>query len=202
MESSEHQHPPDADRVSSAYVPSFAEVLTAAQAGDGRAFEQLFQALNRRVHAFARVRGAVDPEGLVNDVFLRVFSRLGGFEGGEGQFNAWVFKIARNQMIDESRRNLRRPLEVKSGESDGTHGAASDDTEAEAVSQIGNEALLLELESLTPEQRDVIMLRVVSDLALDTVAEVMGKRVGAVKALQRRALKTLARNLSAEAVSL
>ena len=185
------------------FVPSFDEVLSAARDGDGQAFEQIFVALSGKVSAFARVRGASDPEGLVNDVFLQVFLSLRGFDGSELRFRAWVFRIARNKLIDESRRNQRRPVEVAADDDEiaGTP-SRSDPVASEAVDRITTDSLISRLAILTPEQRDVVVLRVVADLTIDDVAAIIGKRPGAVKALQRRALRALAREFSAEAVPL
>jgi RNA polymerase sigma-70 factor (ECF subfamily) len=176
-------------------------VLRAAGDGDGRAFEQIFAALSGKVLVFARVRGASDPEGLVNDVFLQVFLGLGDFDGSEVQFRAWMFRIARNKLIDESRRKERRPVEVAADE---LTAALSDRdlVDSEAMDRIATDSLISRLAILTPEQRDVVMLRVVADLTIDDISAVIGKRPGAVKALQRRAFRTLAREFSAEAVPL
>ena len=186
----------------SASVDSFDEVLEAARTGDDLAFGVLYEALNRRLHAFARVRGASDPEGLVNDVFLQVFTGLPTFKGTEGQFKAWVFKIARNKLIDEARKRQRRPIEAADERTDTLAVAAPDGVETEVVDRLGTESLLAHLHRLTDAQRDVLLLRLVSDLTIDTIAEVLGKRPGAVKALQRRALRTIAQNMSAEVVPL
>ena len=178
----------------------FEQILSAAQAGDGRAFGRLYELLNRRVRAYLSYRGAPDPEGMVNDVFLKVFTSLAGFRGGEAQFAAWVFTIARNTLIDESRRRERRGVEVALPELD-VAGAVTGDVEAEAMDRLGDSWVFEQLGRLTPDQRDVIILRVVGDLTVENVAKVLGKGVGAVKALQRRALQTLERNSRVEGVS-
>jgi RNA polymerase sigma-70 factor (ECF subfamily) len=177
-------------------------VLRAAGDGDGRAFEQIFAALSGKVLVFARVRGASDPEGLVNDVFLQVFLGLGDFDGSEVQFRAWMFRIARNKLIDESRRKERRPVEVAADDEMAAALSDRDLVDSEAMDRIATDSLISRLAILTPEQRDVVMLRVVADLTIDDISAVIGKRPGAVKALQRRAFRTLAREFSAEAVPL
>lgn len=182
------------------FAPSFEAVLQAARRGDGLAFEQLFTVLNRRVHVFARVRGAHDPEGVVNETFLRVFTGLGSFEGSEPQFKAWVFTIARNLLIDENRRLQRRPRERFSASSHEIEQVAPDNTEADVMGRLGTESLLEYLEELTTDQRDVILLRIVSDLTIDTIAEILDKAPGAVKALQRRGFRAIARSMSAQDV--
>jgi RNA polymerase sigma-70 factor (ECF subfamily) len=134
-------------------------------------------------------------------VFLQVFLGLGDFDGSEVQFRAWMFRIARNKLIDESRRKERRPVEVAADE---LTAALSDRdlVDSEAMDRIATDSLISRLAILTPEQRDVVMLRVVADLTIDDISAVIGKRPGAVKALQRRAFRTLAREFSAEAVPL
>lgn len=180
------------------FVPSFDVVLAVARLGDGLAFERLYAVLHRRVHAYARVRGHRDPEGLVNDVFLQVFRSLSTFEGTEAQFKAWVFTIARNKMVDDARRRSRRPLEVGEEEAVDHPLVAVDDVEELAISNVSADSLLRHLDVLTGDQRDVLILRIVSDLTVETVAEVLGKQVGAVKALQRRAFRALARSMEAD----
>jgi RNA polymerase sigma-70 factor (ECF subfamily) len=183
----------------SPFHPSFAVVLGAAQRGDQAAFEQIFSLLNQRLHGYVRVRGAADPEGIVNEVFLRVFAGLDGFDGNENQFRAWLFTIARNKLIDEQRRRQRRPEEVLS---DQVLTDAVGDAEIDALARLGDGWVHEQLAMLTAEQRDVLLLRIVSDLTVDSVAQVLGKQPSAVKALQRRALRTLSRRWNQQAAPL
>lgn len=180
---------------------SFDLTLVSAQAGDGRAFEELYESMHRRVFAFAATRGASDPEALVNDVFLKVFTNIAAFVGNEAQFRGWVFRITRNKLIDESRQRKRR---VEESELHETHesSAAAGNVESEALADMGDEWVRAQLSVLTAEQRDLVMLRVVSSLTIEEIADVMGKRVGAIKAMQRRAFRTLARNIERQAVPL
>ncbi|MGI9595311.1 MAG: RNA polymerase sigma factor [Acidimicrobiales bacterium] len=182
------------DRLSAA--SSLADIVDGARSGDGRAFELLYGLLHRRVYAYALLRRCPDSEGLVNDVFLQVFTNIARFEGGEAQFRAWLFTIARNKMIDQTRRLNRRPQEVALDDALSERLVSDEQVEREAIGRVANGALFEQLSVLTPEQRDVVLLRVVSDLTVEGVAEVLGKRPGAVKGLQRRALRTLARNIS------
>jgi RNA polymerase sigma-70 factor (ECF subfamily) len=176
---------------------SFEQTLRAAQGGDGRAFGILYESLDRRVLTFVSLRGAADPEGTVSDVFVKVFTNLGSFSGNETQFSAWVFTIARNTLIDEARRRRRR-VEESELDTDAADGLVTGDVEADVMARLGDEWMREQLEVLTPDQRDVVVLRIAGDLSLEAVAEVLGKRVGAVKAMQRRAFRTLAKKLGAE----
>ncbi len=176
---------------------SFERTLRAAQGGDGRAFGVLYESLARRVLTFVSLRGAADPEGTVSDVFVKVFTNLGTFRGNEAQFSAWVFTIARNTLIDEARRRRRR-VDESELDSETAEGLVTGDVESDVMARLGDEWMREQLEVLTPDQRDVVVLRIAGDLSLEAVADVLGKRVGAVKAMQRRAFRTLAKNLGTE----
>jgi RNA polymerase sigma-70 factor (ECF subfamily) len=177
----------------------FDRVLASARSGEGRAFAQLYESMNRRVLAFVTYRGAADPEGMVNEVFFKAFTRLDSFDGNEIQFTAWIFKIARNTLIDESRSRSRRVDETSLSEFSESH-LAGGDVEVEAGDRMSSDEVLRHLDVLTPEQRDIIVMRVVSDLTIEAIAEILDKRAGAVKAMQRRALRTLARHFDTGAV--
>lgn len=185
----------------SSFTPSFDAVLLAAKNGDGNAFSQLFTVLSRRISAFLRVRGATDSEGMVNDVFLSIFTNLSQFEGNEAQFRAWVFTIARNKLIDEGRKRQRRVDETFM-ESLEDLGQQAGDVEVDAMGLVGNAWVKEQLCLLTPEQRDVVVLRIVGDLTIEAIADVLDKSIGATKAIQRRAFRSLARTLSGQGVPL
>ena len=176
----------------------FAEVLRAAQANAGWAFQRLFDELARPVAGYLRMQGAREPDDLVNEAFLGAFSGIANFEGDEDHFRSWVFTIAHRRLIDERRRLGRRPVEASHAMEEGVGGDAEDD----AVSSLGDERARELLARLAPDQRDVLLLRVVADLTVERTAESLGKTPGAVKALQRRGLTALRKEISREGVPL
>lgn len=140
-----------------------------------------------------------DPDDVTNEVFLGAFGKLGGFDGGGAEFRSWLFAIASNKASDWHRRRARRPQIDESGSADlSTLGGG--DVETEAMAALGTSAVGEMLHCLTADQRDVLLLRLVAELTLEETAEALGKPVGAVKALQHRAIAALRRNLG-EAVS-
>ena len=173
----------------------FPELLSAARAGDGWAFDELFRTWNAPVTGFVRARGVLDVGGVVNDVFLRAFGAIGSFDGDESGFRAWLFTIARNRVIDEARRNSRTPATTHL---DAASTFAGGDVVADAERRFGDDRLVALLGLLTDEQREVLTLRFVADLTIDQIAEATGRRRGAVKQLQRRALRRLERALEGE----
>ena len=178
-------------------APTFAESLALAQRGAGAGFDDLYRRTAGRIKGFAISRGATDPDGITADVLVKMFRSIGDFAGDERDFAAWGFAIARNQLIDAHRSRRRRPEIEDRAVPELTMRSA----EAEALDGLGNERVQRMLDELTPDQRDVITMRIIADLSLEQTAYAMDKTVTAVKRLQARALKQLRRKLSDEAVS-
>ena len=171
----------------------FAAVLEAARAGADWAWSRLYADLSGPVLGYLRMRGAVESEDLLGEVFVQVARNAGSFEGDYPAFRSWVFTVAHHRLVDERRYRARRPV-VPGEISDAARGLG--DTEAEALARLATDEVVALLGTLTPEQRDVLLLRFVGDMSVDEVARIVGRRPGAVKALQRRGLESLRRSLS------
>lgn len=166
---------------------SYARAMEAIAAGDPDGFRWLWDRFAGEIRGYLQARGTPDVDEVVNDVFLAAFAGVGGFEGDEAAFRAWLFQIARHKRVDAFRRIRRQP--TATGET--LDAAAGDDVEAEALQIVDDDRLRAVLEGLTPDQRDVIVLRFVSDLSLAQTATALDKPLGAVKALQHRAVAQL-----------
>lgn len=181
----------------------FEEVLRAARDGHERALESIYRDLAPAVLGYLRAQRAAEPEDLTSEVFVGVVRGLPSFSGDERGFRSWVFSIAHRRLIDERRRRVRSreepadPVELASG----VAGAPRGDVEAEGLARLGARWAAELLDTLTEEQRTVVLLRVVADLSVRDVAEITGRSPGAVKTMQRRALLRLARRLEREGVS-
>jgi RNA polymerase sigma-70 factor (ECF subfamily) len=177
----------------------FDRVLAAARTDAGWACERLYRELSPSVCGYFRVQGAWDPEDLTSEVFLGAFRGLSGFSGNEDQFRSWVFTIAHRRLTDERRRvSLRPQLADMQAPVDAWGG----DAEEDALRRLSAERVRTLCAGLSHDQRDVLLLRMVSDLTVEAIAEALGKTPGAVKALQRRALSTLRQVLQREGVPL
>lgn len=173
--------------------PLFDRTLAAALEGEAWACARIYEDLKRPVVAYVRLRGAADPDDVTSEVFLCVFRDLDRFSGDETDFRAWVFTIAHRRVLDAWRKSSRRPAQTPlDPEVDVAGGHVEDD----AMANLGIADVEAVLEPLTPEQRDVVLLHVLADLPLEQVAAVMGRSVGAVRALQHRALNALRRSLT------
>jgi RNA polymerase sigma-70 factor (ECF subfamily) len=189
-----------AGRARLAIGEGFPEVLHAARAGAPWAFERLYVELAPVVGGYLRLQGAAEPDDLTSEAFLGVFGRLASFEGSEQQFRSWVFTIAHRRLIDERRRAARRPT-IMTADTD-LLDRAGGDVEQDALAVLGTARVYDLCSGLSDDQREVLVLRVVGDLTVEQVAAIVDKSVGAVKALQRRALQALRRKLERDGVPL
>jgi RNA polymerase sigma factor (sigma-70 family) len=165
----------------------FGPALERARAGEAAGFDALVRHLDPRLVGFARARGADDPEGLADDVLVQMCRSIGSFEGNLAQLRAWVFTIARNRLVDERRRASRR-VDTRPTEPARLPDAPVPDTPLAADERERVDALLA---GLTDDQREIVVLRIVVGLSVEETADVVGRRPGAVRALQHRALRTL-----------
>jgi RNA polymerase sigma-70 factor (ECF subfamily) len=178
----------------------FEAVLGAARLGTPWAFERIFTTLAPVVAGYLRVQGSTEPDDLTSEVFLGVLRNLDSFEGDEAHFRSWVFTIAHRRLLDERRRVSRRPPAEPLAEAPDLLGP--DDVEATVDRSLATERVYALCERLAPDQRDVLLLRLVAQLTIEEVAETLGKTSGAVKALQRRGFRAVGRLLEREGVSL
>jgi RNA polymerase sigma factor (sigma-70 family) len=172
---------------------AFDDVLAAAQAGAGWAFEVLYRDLAPVVTGYLRMHGAAEPDDLASETFLGVFTGLTGFSGDEDALRSWVFTIAHRRLVDDWRRRSRRP-QVTDDAGDLTL-LPGGDAEDDALLRVGTEDVHRMCAGLPDDQRSVLLLRILADLTVEQVAGVMGRSVGATKALQRRGLRTLRERL-------
>jgi RNA polymerase sigma factor (sigma-70 family) len=182
---------------------SFGSMLEAARGGELWALEAIYRDLAPAVLGYLRGQRAVEPEDLTSEVFVGVVRGLRGFQGDERGFRSWVFSIAHRRHIDERRRLARRREDAvdPSALAGPLAGSAVGDVEDEAAARLGEGWAVRALDVLTEDQRSVLLLRVLADLSVEEAARLLGKRPGAVKTLQRRALASLARHLERQGVS-
>jgi len=180
---------------------AFDSVITAARVGADWAWAELYDDLAPLVFGYLRGRGAAEPEDLTGEVFLHMVRDIGSFEGDEREFRSWTLSIAHHRLLDDIRFRKRRPAEPASEEVD-RQTVRGGDVETEALSSLGSDRVLRLIQTLSPDQRDVLLLRMLADLTIEEIARILDKKVGAVKALQRRGLANLRKTVSREGVPL
>lgn len=174
----------------------FESVLGAARTGAEWAWTDLYQSFAPAVLGYARAQRVSEPEDLTAEVFFQVVRSLGQFEGDESDFRSWIFVIAHRKIIDDSRARKRRPSEPAPHEIIEAQ-SSSGNVEEEALDQLSELYFRRLMVELTPDQRDVMLLRILGGLTAPEVATAMGKRTGAVEALQRRAIAQLRKRITA-----
>jgi RNA polymerase sigma factor (sigma-70 family) len=135
-------------------------------------------------------------EDLTGEVFQGALEGLPRFRGPVEALGGWLFQIARHDLYDYRRRQARRlvqPLDDLLEEAAVAGGAV--DPEELALDRVEGARVLAALRLLSPDQREVLLLRVAADLTAPEVARILNKSTEAVKALQRRGLASLARVL-------
>ncbi|MEX0874640.1 MAG: sigma-70 family RNA polymerase sigma factor [Actinomycetota bacterium] len=174
------------------------ELVAAAIDGDTNAFASLFTITFPAVYRYLYGRcGDVSlAEDLAQDAFLRALRAMRtSFVGKSGEFLAWMIRIARNRFLDHVKSGRVR-WEIVVDETPVVF--ATGDPEAEALSNVEGADLKIALGQLTVEQQEILYLRFFQGLQIAEVATVTKRTEGAVKAMQFRALRALARILAAQ----
>ena len=170
-----------------------------AQAGESEAFGLIYDRYVDTVFRFIyfRVGNRQLAEDLTSDTFLRALKRIGSFTWQGRDLGAWLVTIARNLVADHFKSGRYR-LEVTTGDvldADREDRGPEGSPEAAVVDHITNVALLGAVKQLNPEQQECIVLRFLQGFSVAETAQAMGKNEGAIKALQYRAVRALARLL-------
>lgn len=175
--------------------PDVIEQVRLAQEGSAHAFALLYDHYVDQVFAYVyhRVGHRQTAEDLVGDVFLRALRRISSFTWQGVDFGAWLMTIARNRVHDHFK-SARFRLEATVEEVfDSPRTPAADDPEQAAISDDLTRQVHEALRRLKGEQAEVLYLRFIQHLNVAETGAVMGKSEGAIKALQYRALRSLAK---------
>jgi RNA polymerase sigma-70 factor, ECF subfamily len=170
-----------------------AELIHQAKAGDPRAFSILYDRYQPQVYRYVyfRVNDIPTAEDLTSEVFVRLVENIGDYRDTGRPILAWLYTIARNLVIDHYRREARMPQ----AQVDENLSADGGDPARELHKSLERGQVVEAIERLTEDQRQVIVLKFFDEVDNATTATLLNKTVGAVKALQHRALATLARLL-------
>lgn len=170
-----------------------------AQAGETEAFGLIYDRYMETVFRFIyfRVGNRQLAEDLTSDTFLRALKRIGSFTWQGRDLGAWLVTIARNLVADHFKSGRYR-LEITTGDvldADKEDRGPEGTPETAVVDHITNVTLLTAVKQLNPEQQECIVLRFLQGFSVAETAQAMGKNEGAIKALQYRAVRALARLL-------
>ena len=180
------------DSVNAVPAPAAAvDLVEAALRGDSAGWNGLFDRFYPTVHryALARTGDRAAAEEVAQEVFVAAVGTLSRLrERSEAGIEGWFVGIARFKLVDRARRRAREERLAVTPQ-------VSPDAAELAQSRLAAAELREAMQGLTEEQRDVLVRRFVLDQSLEQVAAAMGRRVGAVKAMQHRALAALSKRL-------
>ena len=171
------------------------EIVERARSGDRDSLATLYDHYFPRVYHYilARIGNSAEAEDITEDIFVRMLGAIGRFEWKQAPFAAWLFRIARNQLVSHFRRNG----------SHRTEGQISDsivDTTPDPFTQVEIKLAFDEVfqasYGLPNAQREVIWLRFAAGLSVCDTARVLGKREGNVKVLQHQGIARLRKLLA------
>jgi RNA polymerase sigma-70 factor (ECF subfamily) len=173
-------------------------LVTEAQAGNAEAFGAIFDAYVGPIHRFiaSRVNRPSDAEDLTQLVFVKALEALPRYEARGIPFGGWLFRLARNAIIDQIR-TRKDHLSLLAAETRETEDAGP---EARAALRDDLERVAEALRDLTDDQREVIELRFFAGLSVLEAATAMGRQEGTIRGLQFRAIAALRRSLGIEVV--
>ncbi len=194
--------PPDDDQLPDQVPESATDVwrlVQRAQAGDTEAFGLIYDRYLDTVFRFIyfRVSTRQLAEDLTSETFLRALRRIGSFTWQGRDLGAWLVTIARNLVADHFKSGRYR-LEVSTAEvldADRPDRGPEGSPEAAVLDKLTNQTLLEAVKRLNPEQQECIVLRFLQGFSVAETARTMSKNEGAIKALQYRAVRSLARLL-------
>ena len=164
-----------------------------ARAGDKDAFGLLYDHYQSSVYRFLyyRTRSQVLAEDLTSETFFRALRSMNNFRWQGKDFGAWLMTIARNLTTDHFKAGRTR-LEMTT-EDMTPHDDATEGPESAVLAGLTNEALLKALTELPTEQRECLIMRFLQGLSIAETAEILGRSSGAVKQLQLRGVRNLAK---------
>ena len=175
------------------------QLVLEAQAGDSEAFGQLYDAYMERIYRFVyfRVEDQQTAEDITSQVFLKAWSNLDRFQFSRTPYLAWLYTIAHNAVIDHYRtRKVTTALDdVQLSQPDHSEAVENDiDLTVEMRS------VKSALRTLTDDQQKVLTLKFIEGMSNNEIARHLGKREGAIRALQMRGLQALAKQLEEKMV--
>jgi RNA polymerase sigma-70 factor (ECF subfamily) len=168
------------------------ELVARAQAGDAEGFGELYDRYVDVVFRFLyhRVGDRATAEDFTSETFVRALRRIDSLSFQGRDVGAWLVTIARNIVLDHVKSSRYR-LEVSTADMRDADRATEGPEEA-VVARLTNAELLAGMQQLSDDQRECLVLRFMQGLSVAETAAAMGKKDGAIKALQHRAVRRLA----------
>jgi RNA polymerase sigma-70 factor, ECF subfamily len=170
-------------------MPDEAALIAAIHAGDKQAFGALYEAYVKPIYNFIyyKTHHKETAEDLVSQTFMKAYNHFASYEPAKGTFSAWLYRIARNLVVDYYRSKKLATIDIEDA-----WDLSSDENIAEDTH---NKLLFAEVKKyfkeLTAEQRDILTMRLWQEMSYQEIAEVLGKSEGSCKMAFSRAIQKL-----------
>lgn len=173
------------------------QIIRSCQAGRLEDFTVLYDRYVRKIYDFIyyKTHHKETAEDLVSETFFRALDRIGTFDPGRGTFQAWLYQIARNQVIDHYRRQ-RPTADIE----DAWDLGSGEDVARDTGMRLELEAVREAMRSLKPAEREIITLRLWQEMGYDEIAAALGKSEEAAKMAYSRAIRSLRGRVSLAAL--
>lgn len=168
-----------------------AELVDLAKRGDSEAFGELYERYAPKIFRFvyASLNNRWDAEDITEEVFIRTWRSLDSYNESGFPFSAFIYRIARNIMIDQYREDRRGEPEVSIDDHAGLE--SGHDPTDRFEQKLEHIQLLKAVQQLRKEYQEIIILRFMSELSAEEIAEITGQSIGSIRVLQHRALNAL-----------
>jgi RNA polymerase sigma-70 factor (ECF subfamily) len=175
------------------------KLIRAAQRGNEQAFGELYNAYVHHVYRYVmyRVNNTETAQDLTADVFLRAVEGLARYVDRQVPFLAWLYRIAHARVVDHYRRTQRVGTEENI---DSVEVKVDEDLDTDLMLNYRQQKLREALNKLPGEQRQVLLMRFIEGYDIQQTADALGKTIGAVKMIQRRALQAMNMELTRQGV--
>jgi len=176
-----------------------AKLVEKAADGDLEAFGELYSIYLAPIYRYVsyQVRDKMTSEDIVEEVFVKAWKAIGTCKGKSQTFSAWLYRIAHNHIVNTLRRmNKRVSLESVEMEIETLTEVTNPEQEVEA--KLVRQELSEAMTCLSQNQRQVIILKFIEGLDNREIAQILGKKEGAIRVLQMRALSRLRQELNRE----
>lgn len=162
--------------------------IEACQAGELGRFDDLYQLYAEKIYKFIYFKTfhRETAEDLTSDVFMKAMERINQFDQSKGMFSAWLYRVARNTVIDHYR-TTRQTEDIE----DGWDLSSSTNIEYEVEMDVAIEKVQEALKSLKPEQREVVIMRLWDGLSHQEIAEILGMTESNTKQIFSRTIRKL-----------
>lgn len=173
------------------------ELVRRCLAGDDRGWEQLVKVYNRRTYNLCyRFTGNIsEAEDLTQEVFIKVFRMLGTFDPAQSQFGTWLNRVTRNHLVDHYRRTSRDRSTASLDDEEARiepRAAPASDPMTGVEDRERKDLLQAALARLSPDMREVVILRDLQGLEYAEIAQILGAPEGTVKSRLNRGRLELA----------